>query len=279
MDLKKFAINNIFLLIVGLIFLSIPLNQEDGLTHFLKSQGLCEYSINEHCDEYPGFYHFLGSFFPSNQFMFFNFLLLIYFPYFLFNWLFKSDFAGYFYVTGSSFLVFAFTNNVFPSALTTILFILFVFSNNYKLKLGLLLLSPFVHNSAPMLFFGSFIILELFKQFKGKLFIVFPYLQFNPFNFFEQIFGKIDYWLNSNLFLFSVLGFKEWLLLKRYDLIVLILVSFVFSFNIIRSFFPAQLLLLFGFVLMFERQPIKLKVVFVLLSFVWFALNLYRWVL
>lgn len=276
MDLKKIIVFNIFLIIIATLFLNVELNQQDGLTHFLKSNGLCEYSLNEHCAEYPGFYHFLGSFFQPAQFMFFNFLLLVYFPFFLFNWLFKSDWAGYFFVTGSSFLMFVFDNNVFPSGLVTILWVLFVFKDNLKLRLFLLILSPFLHNSAPMLFIGSFIVLELFKLFNNH-FIVFPFLQFNPLELFNEFYGKIDFWINSNLLMISFCGLLEWVKLERWDLITLLIVSVVFSFNMSRSFFPAQLLLLFGFVLMFERQPIKLKLILVLISFAWFCLNVYRW--
>lgn len=199
----------------------------------------------EMCDVYPYLTHVISSPFAFDDFIFkvyTIFLITILIPFILY-WVTKKFSSTVFYFTTTFFGLN--TISILANVYAVIVFLLFIKTKNHFTRFGMLIISLLVHNLLPFLLVAYWILetgLPLLKKWKNFFPMAVPTCCFNATNFFA---------LNWFYFIITIclsqtpqIVFKS---LKRFwvgkDLhyAILIIVSLVYSTDIFRAFWVAQI--------------------------------------
>ena len=270
-------------LIALFIFISVSnsgdyLNEgnTDAERHFKKIIGECDLIDWDGCEQYPNFYHSVASVFvqDKNTFFYFNLLLLvIVLPGILFYYS-RNIYVPIFYFIGTNITLGAFESGAYPSFFVLIFWVIFLKTDKDWLKLILLVLSLFIHNSAVYLFIVTWLVQGLFVN--GNNFGIAALGSFT--GGLNRLKGNVnaylDYWTLSMFPLFSVLGFVKLIKERKFDLILIVIASVIWSAVNIRAIYPAVIILLFAFGDFFKEQSLYVKILLVFGSLIYLGLNL-----
>ncbi len=247
----------------------------DAERHFKKIIGECDSIDWDACKSYPNFYHSVAGIFVQDKptFFYFNLLLMvIVLPAILFYYS-RNIYVPIFYFIGTNITLAAFRSGAYPSFFILIPWIIFLKTDRNSLKLLLLFLSLFIHNSAVYLFIVTWLVQGLFANGNGFAITALGTFTGGLSRLKGNINAYLDYWALSMFPLFSVLGFMNLVKERKFDLILIITASVIWSVVNIRAIYPAVIILLFSFGDFFKGQSLYVKVLLVFGSLVYLGLN------
>ena len=141
----------------------------DYAFHFEKAKNDCE-NLGETCEIYTPLFHWLASAFAFHEkaFFFFGLVLLAFVtPMLLFYLSNKNWLAVWLYFSTTSYFWF-FYNGLFSQHLATIFLLLVLLTKDWRIQLGLLVLSPLVHSHAFVLVLIAIIVKHIWSILKDK---------------------------------------------------------------------------------------------------------------
>lgn len=260
---------NFFSALISYQLFELAIDHGDGSFHYAQT-------IGSNSRDYPPIYRILAKFFTFDKKSFYTFnifLFLIIFPLVFYWFCNRKTIAIYFFFILSNFSIYTIFNGFFPAGLAIMVFLIFLKLKQWYFRVPLFILAFFTHNFSFVLFLSVWII--EFMLSKAGLLAIIP--GFYPDRIYLNFNERVFYWLNSN-FLPSVLIGSIYWFFENKTYFLLILISFFYSFDLIRAFNIAQLLSLAGFVGFYEKQGYSIKFVILLICTV-YAVSFQLWVL
>ena len=259
------------IIFLGLLLSVIYINFEGSLftfdneRHYSKIIGQCGQVDWIGCEEYPLIYSWIAQFFVNNtySFMIFNFFLtLIVFPVAI-SFITKNWSFGLLFLLYSNLGVLTLNVGTYPALLALILWTTFYLNKNPYIRILLLIIGTFIHNGIYLALIATWLLEYLVKlDWKNILPLSFS----SPFDFkynLDQISAQLpehlDLYFKSGFIISYLIGLKQFLIEKKYELIILFFISLILSISILRVVYFAIFIAMWGFARFYEQQDNSTK--------------------
>lgn len=257
----------------------------DTINHFSKIIGQCEVATNkENCEAYPVGYYLVPILINLDSyrgFWLYNlFLFSVLFPLILF-YLTRNKWVVLFFFIGTQIPYYIIGSGAYPMGFTMMFWLFLVYSKNTKLEIFLVASSFFLHNSAPLLFFTTYIwkyfpmIKERFKA-RVKSLITWPYFYLSSiWNTLAQnnIHTTLYFIFSTVLPVIPILAFHRFLKEKNTFLAGIVVMTIIFSFSTPRVWLFGVLVLLIEFGKIYEKLPLRTKKLIIYLILIYWLIT------
>lgn len=237
----------------------------DNERHYYKITNQCDQIEWSACENYPPMYSWLAQFFVDGEFSFllFNlFFVMIAFPLAI-SFITKSWDFGLLFLLYSNIGLLTLNVGTYPTLLALLIWTAFYLNKNPIIRIALFTIGLFTHNGLYLVLIATWLLEYLVKiDWKQHLPVAFtsPF-EFN-FNLTKILTGLpkyLDFCFKSGFIVSYLIGLKQLIIEKKYELIILVFASFILSFSIIRAFYLAVFILIWGFTRFYEQQEDSIK--------------------
>ena len=265
---KKFG-SILSIIFLGLLLSVVYINMEGSLftfdneRHYAKIIGQCDQINWNECEEYPPMYSWIAQFFVNNtySFMLFNFFLtLIVFPIAI-SFITKNWDFGLLFLLFSNVGILTLNVGTYPTLLALILWTIFYLNKNPYIRIFLLIIGTFVHNGIYLALIATWLLEYLVKlDWKNILPISSPFtFNFDLNKILIQLPDTLDLYFKSGFIISYLIGLKQFLIEKKYELIILFFISLILSISILRTIYFAIFIAMWGFAKFYEQQDNSTK--------------------